>query len=359
MKYSQQNNPKRHKLIRDRNFEIATPAPIINTLEELKEHLKEAIRVEHFTIPPYLCALYSIKEGSNEVAARIIRTVVVEEMLHMVMAANILNAVGGSPVINAKEVIPQFPNPLPRSAGLFKVGLLKFSKEAINTFLRIEKPAGQSAQAQTDKFNSIGQFYAAIREALVRLDKETKGGIFTGDPKKQVGSEHYYGSGGKLIAVYKLEDALEAIEEIVGQGEGIDDTINDADDLLFADDVEFAHYFRFNEIFHERYYKVGDKPQDNPSGPPLSVDWSDVHNMQPNPKMAHYSDPWVKEKALQFNKTYMRLLDNIHDACNGNPNALLQGLPLMYKLKEQAVELMKIPSGDGNYMAGPSFEYVP
>ena len=36
----------------------------------------------------------------------------------------------------------------------------------------------------------------------------------------------------------------------------------------------------------------------------------------------------------------------------------MQSVVGMYDLKHQAVELMKIPSGDGEMTAGPSFEYV-
>ena len=39
------------------------------TLDDLKENLQTAMELEHSTIPPYLCALYSIKEGKNLMAA--------------------------------------------------------------------------------------------------------------------------------------------------------------------------------------------------------------------------------------------------------------------------------------------------
>ena len=35
---------------------------MIKTIKDLHEHLQWAIELEHATIPPYLCALYSIKE---------------------------------------------------------------------------------------------------------------------------------------------------------------------------------------------------------------------------------------------------------------------------------------------------------
>jgi rubrerythrin len=365
MKYRQEDNPKRHKCIRD-DHGLATPsqAPLIKNVKELKDRLQQAIALEHFTIPPYLCALYSIKNETRP-EARIIRTVAIEEMLHMIMAANILNAIGGEPKINSKEFLPNYPSPMPHSAVRFEVSLLRFSKEAVNTFLRIERPAKkEAAQARRGEFRSIGEFYEAVREALIRLDNEAKAkgekrGLFTGT-QPQVMSEHYYGSGGKLVAVYSIEDANRAIDEIVGQGEGIDGTILDDDCSLFGDDVELAHYFRFNEIFSDRRYKCSDKPNDAPSGDPLHVDWESVHNMVPNPKMSMFEgQPDLLKMVKAFNKTYMALLKNINEACNGNPDVVKDGVPLMFALKNQAVDLMKTPSGIGNYTVGPSFEYVP
>ena len=74
---------------------------------DLYTHLQGAIELEHSTIPPYLTALYSIKKGSNREAAAIIRSVVMEEMLHMTIAANTLNAIGGAPEINTSGFIPR------------------------------------------------------------------------------------------------------------------------------------------------------------------------------------------------------------------------------------------------------------
>ena len=40
----------------------------ITTVDSLRSHLQWAIEIEHGTLPPYLCALYSIEEGANEEA---------------------------------------------------------------------------------------------------------------------------------------------------------------------------------------------------------------------------------------------------------------------------------------------------
>jgi hypothetical protein len=68
----------------------------IDTPEELREHVELAIKVELSTIPPYLYAMYSL-EDVQSVPALLIRSIVVEEMLHAALATNLLLAVGGRP----------------------------------------------------------------------------------------------------------------------------------------------------------------------------------------------------------------------------------------------------------------------
>jgi rubrerythrin len=358
----QKNNPKRHKLIADAGPQLLENKSTYNgikTLKSLQEHLQTAIEIEHSTIPPYLCALYSIKDGTNQRSAAVIRSVVVEEMLHMIMAANILNAIGGEPKINSEKFIPHYPTSLPHSNASFIVNLQKFSKATLETFLHIELPSTSAAPAQGQHYNTIGQFYKAVMEGIEYVNKNTEGGIFKGEKSRQITAEQYYGSGGKLVAVYSIEDARTAIEEIVGQGEGIDGTINDPDHQLFDEENEYAHYFKFNEIYREQLYRKGDSAQEPPTGHKLEVDWDGVHNMKLNPKLSDYktgSELW--NKTNEFNITYMTLLDNIHKACNGQPELLMKGIALMYDLKYKALELMNTPAGAGGFMAGPTFEYV-
>ena len=46
----------------------------IDSLEAMHAHLQWAVELEHSTIPPYLCALYSIREDANEEAAEVVRS---------------------------------------------------------------------------------------------------------------------------------------------------------------------------------------------------------------------------------------------------------------------------------------------
>jgi hypothetical protein len=327
----------------------------IKNLEQLRSHLQTAIEVEHSTIPPYLCSLYSIKDGSNLEAAKIIRSVVVEEMLHMILAANVLNAVGGAPRLNSSRFIPKYPTFLPHSDDAFRVNLERFSKHAIETFLRIERPAKPSALPEADRYHSLIQFYEAIELGLCELPES----IFTGDPARQVTSEHYSSARGEVSPVTDLSSALLALEEITGQGEGVAHTIWEVNHRKFGEVKKPAHYFRFEEIHLQQRYTADDTPMSGPSGKPLKIQWNQVYPMRLNPKMADYPrDSALWRKAHAFNRSYTDLLDELHAALNGNPRRLMRSVDGMYDLKQQAVELMKTPVGDEGLTAGPSFEYV-
>ena len=64
------------------------------TLDDLKLMLQQALGLELTVIAPYLTALYTIKDPASP-AATIIQSIVVEEMLHMAMDFNLINAIGG------------------------------------------------------------------------------------------------------------------------------------------------------------------------------------------------------------------------------------------------------------------------
>jgi hypothetical protein len=356
-------------------------------LAKLKEMMQTAIELEHSTIPPYLCALYSIKGETNKIASEIIKSVVLEEMLHMIMAANLLNAVGGRPQIGDGErnddgtFMPSYPTNLPGNIDpALRVGLGCFSPESIHTFIQIEHPAREASEARDGssgdvEFATIGEFYTALLAQIKELESSAqKAGetIFIGDESLQVTSEYYYGAGGKLYSVNDLASAEMVIEEIVGQGEGDlgsifdDPTLDpDKDFRLFEPSVtEYAHYFRFKEVKYGRYYASTDSAHRDginkglPTGDKFEVNWEEVYPMQPNPKMSDLpkgSPTYLK--SLDFNQTYSKLLDYIHQACNGKQAVLKDGIILMYQLKYKAIELMSIPITETE-TAGPSFEYV-
>jgi Ferritin-like len=51
----------------------------IATIDDLREHLQWAVELEHATLPPYLCALYSLDPKRNPDAVEAVAGVFIEE----------------------------------------------------------------------------------------------------------------------------------------------------------------------------------------------------------------------------------------------------------------------------------------
>jgi Ferritin-like len=332
------------------------PRGPITTLAALHEHLQLAIELEHATIPAYLSALWSLRERSNEEVDDVLRSVVMEEMLHLTLAANVLNAVGGAPCIGDPAFLPHYPATLPHSDGQVVVRLGACTPAAIEGFKRIERPAAVGAPPEADRYHTIGQFYAALAAGLQRLAAE--GPIFTGDPACQVGPGTYmYGALGDAIAVHDVDSALAALSCVVDQGEGMSGTIHDGDRAVPGGRQGLAHWYRFEEVAKGRRYRPEDTPLTGPTGPPLPVDWSAVEPVRPDPLAADL-DPGSGARRLadQANETYTDLLLALHRAFNGEPATLVEAVTVMYRLERQGRALARVPVGHQR-TAGATFEW--
>jgi hypothetical protein len=319
--------------------------------DSLRAHLQTAIQIEWSTIPPYLCALWSLGDVHNRLAATCLREVVMEEMLHLTLVANILNALDRDPCI-APDTAPRYPGPLPHSDRSFDVSLLPFCPEALETFRRIEHPALIGAPPQPDRWTTIAQFYEALREAVCRIGADQK--VWSGDPARQVRKAQYYGGGGEVIEVDGREAALEAIKIIIEEGEGFAGGITDGGHLL-GEPEELAHYYRFDELARGRRYVRGDKPS-HPTGAPILLDYSAVAPMRPNPRAEDYPpDSELRAMTAECDATYVRLLGRLQSAFTGRPDELADAVPEMWALEFQAIALMRIPVDDGEHTAGPAF----
>lgn len=339
--------------------------------KRLKDLLQAAVELELSTIPPYLCALYSLRAGANDEARLIIRSVVVEEMLHMVLAANVLNAIGGEPRVAGAGRVPRYPHELPDGVVL---DLLPFCPEAIEAFLKVENPqydhhalgsghplvAGRRRERHLARAatlvpgpTTIGAFYAEIVDGL-RQAAATIGelALFCGDPARQVTRDYYYAGGGTPIFVTDLSSACKALDEIVEQGEG---------DLrsMYDDDGDLAHYFRFQQIKNDRSYLRSDDAG-APSGPPIGVDFKAVYPMIANPHGDEYADPELRRASEAANRTWSELLRQLDAAFNGRREALLTAVHAMFRLRDEALVLLANPlASDGGRHAGPTFEWDP
>ncbi len=326
----------------------------IDTLDSLREHLQWAIELEHATLPPYLTTLYSLDPERNPAAVELVSGVFVEEMLHLALAANLLNAVGGTPRLDMPEMLPPHPRKLPHSD--LELSLVPFGPEALEMFLRLEQPAAPGAPPEDEGYETIGQFYAAIEQGL-RYLCETLGEkeVFCGDPVRQVYGARFRHTAGALFAVEDLESALGALREIVEQGEGNagGDVWDGDQDVLHPEREEVAHYYRFQELKLGRRYQRGDTPKSGPTGEQVGVDPDGVVPMTPNPRPA---EPGSAVRAAQdlFDTSYSTLLNQLEQAFNGDPKRLTDAVRTMFTLRAQAQALMALPGG-----AGPTFAYVP
>jgi CDGSH-type Zn-finger protein len=337
--------------------------PQIETLDDLRQHLQGAVALEHATLLPYLYALYSIVPGTNQDAASILTSVFVEEMLHMMLAANLLNSVGGSPRIAESGFVPTYPTTLPYSDASFQVPLSRLSRETVATFMRIERPEEPEAPAEAVRFETIGQFYRAIEDALERLSSALgEAAVFSGDPARQITTETFrYDGGGRVVPVYDLESALAAVDEIEEQGEGLKHLeIWDGDrDMFHPERDEVAHYFRFDQLIQGRRYQRGDTPQSGPSGDVIEVDWESVYPVVDNPQLSHQPlGSAARQKMEEFQGLYSQMLRVLERAFNGEPKKLNDAISLMMELRDRARELAQTPSGDGSANVGPAFAYV-
>ena len=327
---------------------------MIDSPESLRAHLQTAIEIEWSTIPPYLCALWSLGNERNQEAAACIRDVVMEEMLHLTLAANVLNALGGAPRLGGRHV-PRYPAALPHSDGSFTVALQRFCPDALETVRRIEHPALIGAPPQADSYATIAQFYEAVMEGVERVGADRS--IWKGHASHQVvANRQYYGGGGDAILVDGRDSALEALALIVEEGEGFDGSIFDGDHEILGEAEELAHYFRFDELARGRRYVRGDTPSSGPTGAPILLDYRAVLPMRANPRVDdHPPGSELRAMAEECDATYARVLAGLEVAFNGSPDTLQASVHDMWALEYQAVALMHVPLGDDGQTAGPPF----
>ncbi|MDT4995792.1 MAG: hypothetical protein QOH97_5684 [Actinoplanes sp.] len=340
----------------------------INTRTDLIRYLEAALALEHATIPVYLTAYYSIRSTTNSDAAHIIRVTAVEEMLHLCLVANVLNAVGGSPDLTRPGFVPSYPARLPDGEDDFIVDLRPFSPEAVDTFCKIERPrkAPDSESrlfsqptdnpmlvscptAEGMSFFSIGEFYEEIGAGIRRLAAADPD-LFCGAESRQVGPEFFYSGGGAIIEVRDLDSACRALRFISEQGEGLDNGLYDSDG-------ELAHYYRFRQLQIGRYYQQGDHP-DAPTGPKLGVDWDQTFNIKVSARLTDYpAGSELAAAAEAFNADYGTFLALLTQAFNGEPNRMQEAIWWMFRLRDSFNRLIRNPlPGSAGLHAAPTFE---
>nr|XP_026689571.1 uncharacterized protein LOC113474058 isoform X2 [Ciona intestinalis] len=471
---------------------------LTRTVTHLKEILQMAIFVELYTIPPYMTAMFSLKRERFKEAYSILKGIATEEMLHMTLDANILNAIGGSPNTTDPHWLPNYPTPFPslEFMQLLPNVMLKLEKFSLSmvkeVFSEIEKPASlevfkifhsasllwsdlpdddggrwklnnttnilydtsakmnstgprwlKAAQTlnatrmvdktvngplfwkdifekTTDMLElpeiadvyTIGAYYAHVLLKLLQAESCVKMGsikntIFVGDPNKQLTSKQWYVTKGlstaTLFPVTGLKSAIEAILEVVYEGEGgspcwpfVSDNpgdhrqrqLNLGGRQISSRREEYSHYIRFQEIVHGRElvevtevqpqwasdqclhlnnefcglpsknFNHSYHPHFCYTGRSLSIsEKDDVWQLKIN-KFSRYNKkkpPHSFHKVKTFNMLYTSLLRCLEIAFNGNPTGMSKCMGNMYELLEAGRKLATLPFyKNGDSETGPN-----
>jgi hypothetical protein len=309
----------------------------------LKTSLRAALELELSTLPPYLCGLWSIKDDAAPACA-LIDSIALEEMLHMGLACDMLTTIGGAPQIvdGYKEIA--YPGPLPSGVRPeLTVYLAGLSKQYIReVYLQIEYPErGPIAMALGQTFPTIGAFYDEILAVFLRINPPISGG-------KQVTTD--FPGGNQLFAIQSLDDVQRAIGQIKEQGEGT----SQSPVVPGSMDQEFAHYYKFAEIFHEhKLVRAGKDERGNDKWDYVgaSIPFPSTYPITRIVKDGYEAPPAdAKQAQHNFNQQFATVLADLQVAWAGG-EGLDAAIDAMFSLKDLSRKIMsfELPGGKGVY----------
>ncbi|MFF7993554.1 ferritin-like protein [Kitasatospora xanthocidica] len=235
----------------------------ITTLDQLVRHLKQAAYLEMSTVPMYLYSAFSIgSRGYSQWdpgmgAFRLIRSIVVEEMLHLSLVRNLLVALGKGDEVTfyQEDFVPTYPSYMLHRWPLLDLHLGPCSRELVrDVFMEFERPSAKPGEGTPPEgwYATIGKFYEAVGKGLKYLDGTTPDLWKRNQPHLQYVAAYWNkDGGGEPVLVQDLKSALDALKIIVEQGEGIPKDkltvpINPLKPIPGLD--EMPHYIKFKRI---------------------------------------------------------------------------------------------------------------
>jgi len=332
----------------------------VNDREELIYLLTEAAEFEHTVMCTYLYAQWSLKREESEGITRqekeaidrwrnLLRSVALEEMLHLALVNNLLASIGAAPHLSR----PDFPVKKGYFPSDVDFHLAPFDEQTIKHFVFIEKPEeidiedGASFVHESHyqrvvcsdlltptprDYQSQGHLYHGIAQAIHRLaDRLGNDGLFVGHGEAQLSSAEFPLPG--LFEVTGVQSAMKAIEEIVLQGEGAPAHRSD------------SHYARFATI-RDEYQALKDARPDFVAAHPAAVNpvltefaGDEKVNRVTNQKSRHVVD--------LGNSVYSLMVQTLAQVCAPVPlpSGLRQGL------SDVSSELMKLTTTIGETAA--------
>jgi hypothetical protein len=289
--------------------------------------LQAAVALEHATMPPYTAAMYSL-EVQNYPSYNTIRSVLMEEMLHMGAVCNMLAALGGSPAI--RSLNPRYPaNGLPGGvAPELRLPLAKLSARQLDNFMRVEAPTYLLERSQrSSTYPTVGAFYEAIMDAIRANAAAVRRAVASGGPANQVGGNLGYRSVVPDPRVDPVESCLEILTMVSHQGEG--DSGGMATGVAFQG--EASHYARFGELrYGRRCLAPAEPPAELTAGNVqeyfrgAEIPWPVVINTLalPSDGYARILDldpaaPLVRKELAAFDTAYTAMMAALDHAWNG------------------------------------------
>jgi hypothetical protein len=263
----------------------------------LLDALQAAIQLELATLPPYLCAMFSIADQASA-ASILINDIVFNEMTHFGLACNLLAAAGGQATIVQGYRNTNYPGPLPGGVKPkcdskffpcdpdFEV-VLGFNdlKSFARMAMQIEYPEdpvplhAAPALIAGETFPSIGEFYKAVEAAF-----ESNTALLPYSTTKQLAK-----AGMDVTVVSNLADAVKAIELIRGEGEG------SSKSPFF--NGKLSHFYSFGELFHGASYEFDPATQSGGWTRPAIPDVA-IAPMTPIPLGGYPNPPAMAAAAL-------------------------------------------------------------
>jgi hypothetical protein len=243
-----------------------------HTVTDLLAALELAMHLEFSTIPPYLCAQWSIREDPDRVEA-VLHNIAVQEMQHLALVGNIITAFGSLPRIANPQFLPSYPmNELPGGIRQRQpVELKPLCKKQLEVFMQIERPESWSEDLSSERRPAtVGDFYNAIVAGVKVLQPPIR------PDAHRVPVPHF-------ATITTFQDVINTLERIKEEGEGFQDDPEEPPGDV--DRATLAHYYAFKEIYMGRRlvrqgkkWKYHGDPIRMPKVYEFSLETNDVHS---------------------------------------------------------------------------------
>jgi hypothetical protein len=260
----------------------------ITTLADLQDALQTAMQLEFATLPPYLCAQWSINSDPSDVAG-MIQGIAVQEMYHFALAGNMLAAIGGTPDVANPNFVPcypthELPGGIPQTLA---VDLQPLSLDQLQVFMQIEYPEFPPiALARASAPATIGAFYDTISEGFDTV-------------KPTIDTSAHSVSVPDASPITSIAEAQAAIQRIKIEGEGTEGS----PDQPPVDGTRFAHYYVFKEIYTGHKLVKGQDGQWSFTGDPIQL-----------PTAYPFSQSTISpDPSLAFNQALTQLLTGLQN----------------------------------------------